>query len=202
MEHFQVPFMADALKSSIATFHTTKITVPDPTNFLFVGSIPKSMYMCVSAESKVMADYRNLPPTGPRQLTPEMQTALDAVDTLAKRGKKPDTKKQEKEGQSSQAATPKKHKVEHAATSPRKKRKVKKMAKKPKTTSPSDSDYVPSDHDHCKSAKGNDVHLEGSPRGDTPPHSPSLEVPLNDSIPIPPPSTPSHTTTPISIAPL
>lgn len=75
------------------------------------------------------------------------------------------------------------------------------MERKPKEASPSDSDYVPSDHDQEKSAEGEDAHHEGSPRGNTPPHSPSPEVPLNDSISTPPHS-PSHTTVPISIAPL
>ncbi|XP_023730368.1 uncharacterized protein At4g04980-like [Lactuca sativa] len=78
---------------------------------------------------------------------------------------------------------------------------MKKMARKTKAASPSDSDYSPSDHDQDKSAEGEEVHLEGSPSGDTPPHSPSLEVLVNDSVPTPS-SSPSHTTTPISIAPL
>ncbi|XP_023758420.1 uncharacterized protein LOC111906873 [Lactuca sativa] len=159
------------------------------------------MYRCVSTESKVMADYRKLPPTGPRQLTSEMQTTLDVVDKPAKRGKKPDSKKHEKVGRSSQDATPKKRKTEQATPFETKKQKVKKMANKPKAASPSDSDYVPSYHDQEKSDEVEDAHLEGSPRGNTPPRSPPNEVPLNDSVPNPPPS-PSHTTVSVSIAPL
>lgn len=52
--------------------HSTKqnIIVSDRTKFLFVDSIPESMSHCVSGESKVMADYKKLTPSGPRQLTP------------------------------------------------------------------------------------------------------------------------------------
>ncbi|XP_023745455.1 extensin-like [Lactuca sativa] len=75
------------------------------------------------------------------------------------------------------------------------------MARKPKQASPSDLDHVPSDHDHENFAKGDDANLKGSPRGDSPPRSPSPEVQLNDSIPTHPPS-PFHTSVPISIAPL
>lgn len=79
--------------SSIQTFHTKKIIVVDPTKFPPNGSIPETMYRCVSAESKVMAEYRLLPPKNPRQLTPEMQVALDDVEKPTKRGKKADSKK-------------------------------------------------------------------------------------------------------------
>ena len=101
IEKFNVPVMVDALKSLIATFHTTKIIVTDPTKFTFIVSIPESLYMCVTAENKVMDEYRNLPPTGPRQITPKMKTVLDVVHKPAKHGKKPDQKKQQKEDQSS-----------------------------------------------------------------------------------------------------
>ena len=87
MEIFNVPVMADSLMATIATFHTSKIFVSDPTKFSFVGSIPESMYDCVSAESKVMAEYKKLPPTGPRALTPEMQKSLELADKPAKWGK-------------------------------------------------------------------------------------------------------------------
>lgn len=93
MEHFQVPIIADALRSSIANFRTINIIVTDPTEFLFIGSIPESMYRCVTAKSKVMTEYRNLPPTGPRHLTPDMESVLDVVDKPAKHGKMPDQKR-------------------------------------------------------------------------------------------------------------
>ena len=75
------------------------------------------------------------------------------------------------------------------------------MARKLKEASSTDLDHVPSDHDHKKTGKGEDAHLEGSPRGDSPTRSPSPVVQINDSIPTPPPS-PFHTTVLISIAPL
>lgn len=52
------------------------------------------------------------------------------------------------------------------------------MAQKPKASSLSDSDFVPSDGDQEKSAEGEDVENEGSPRGNTPPRSPTPEVHL------------------------
>ena len=86
IEHFQIPIMADVLYSSIATFHTTIIIISDPTKFMFIGSIPESMSRCVSSENNVIGDYRKLTPSGPRQLTPEMQSALEVVDKTEKRG--------------------------------------------------------------------------------------------------------------------
>lgn len=71
-----------------------------------------------------MAGYRKLSPTGPRQLTPEMQTTLEVVEKPTKRGKKSDSKKSETEGPSSHAATPKKCKADNAVPSSRKKKKI------------------------------------------------------------------------------
>lgn len=84
--------MADALSSSIATFHTKKIIITDSTKFLFVGSIPESMYRCVSPESKIITEYLKSPPTGPRPLTLEMQQSIDGADKPEKCGKKVDQK--------------------------------------------------------------------------------------------------------------
>ncbi|XP_023729286.1 extensin-like [Lactuca sativa] len=149
-----------------------------------------------------MADYRKLTPTGPMQLTPEMQSALEVVDKPAKKEKKPNQKK-DAERHSSQATSPKKRKAEKGPSSVHKKRKIKKMAKKPKPTSSSHSDYVSSDQEQPKSNEGEDVHLESSPRGNTPPRSPSPEVHLNNFVPTPtPPPSPSPTTVPITITPL
>lgn len=71
IDSLQIPVMKDPLVSSVATFHTKKIIFSDATKFSHNGSIPETMYRCVSAESKVMAEYRNLPPKGLRVLTPE-----------------------------------------------------------------------------------------------------------------------------------
>ena len=65
-----IPLMKDALVASIATFHTKKIIISDPTKFHHNGSIPESMYRYVSAESHLMTEHRTRPPKGPRVLTP------------------------------------------------------------------------------------------------------------------------------------
>ncbi|XP_023752233.1 uncharacterized protein LOC111900585 [Lactuca sativa] len=137
--------MADSLLSSIATFHTTKIIVTDPFKFPFNGSIPASMYACVADASKLFQEYKKLPSSEPRELTSKMIKLLKEADKPAKRGKKPNFKKKEKEGQVSTVTTPKKRKSEMAAPSQPKKRKVKKMAKNPRRVSTSDLDYTPLD---------------------------------------------------------
>ncbi|XP_023756033.1 pollen-specific leucine-rich repeat extensin-like protein 4 [Lactuca sativa] len=194
--------MTDALLSSIATFHTKKITVTDSTKYSFNGSTPESMYRCVTNESNVMASYIKTSPIGPRQLTPEIQSALDAVEKPTKQGKKPEPKKSVTEGPSSLAATPKKCKSENAVPSASKNKKVKKMARKMKEPSPTNSDQVPSPHDEEQSTdEEEEVHDEGSSRGHTPPRSPTAEVQIHVSVPTPPPSV-NHTTIPIFVAPI
>lgn len=132
------------------------------------------MSRCVSCESKIMANYKKLTPSGPHQLTPEMQSALDAADK-PERGKKPKTTKPETEGPSS----PKKRKKDKAAPSAPKRKKVKKMAKRPKAPSHADSN-----NDEQSAEVQEDVHHEDSPRGNTPPWSPTPQ--LQDDIPTPP----------------
>lgn len=142
MDRFHVPIVADSLLSSIATFHTTKIIVIDPSKFPFNCSFPESMYACVSSESKVMNEYKQLPSFGPRELTPEMLKSLEDVDRSAKRGKRHESKKG---GTSSKASTPKKHKSDKLDPSQPNKKKTKKAAKRAKQVSTSDSDYAPSE---------------------------------------------------------
>lgn len=84
----QIPIMANVLLSSVATFHTKKVIIADPSKFSHVGSIPESIYRCVPPSSKIMEAYRKLRPTGPRVLSPEMKVALDVVEKPTKRGKK------------------------------------------------------------------------------------------------------------------
>ncbi|XP_023768812.1 uncharacterized protein LOC111917354 [Lactuca sativa] len=140
-DHYKIPIMTDALLSSVATFHTKKIIVTDSNKYSFNDSIPESMYRCVTNQSHVMADYRKLSPIGPRELTLEMKTALDVVENPTKRGKKPTTKKAETKGPSNKAATPKKRKADKEAPSAPKTKKFKKMVKKPKDPSPSNSEH-------------------------------------------------------------
>ncbi|KAL7587405.1 hypothetical protein Lser_V15G38240 [Lactuca serriola] len=89
-----IPVMADLLKSLIATFHTMKIVATDNSKFAFVGSIPESMYKCVSGASKLIREYKNRQLSGPRILTQEKQQTLDEADKIKKGGKP----KQPKEG--------------------------------------------------------------------------------------------------------
>lgn len=131
--------------ASIATFHTTKIIIPDNSKFSFIGSIPESMYWCVSSESKIMKSYKAQQVSGPRFITPEMQKTLDEADAQKKRGWKGEKVKQGKEGSSSQALIIKKWKGTGDDPSAPKKRKLKKMATPP--LSPSNIDYVPSNEE-------------------------------------------------------
>lgn len=180
MEQFHIPIMADSLLSSIANFHTTKIIVTDPSKFPFNGSIPESMYACVSRESKVIQEYKKLPSSGPRELTPEMIRSIEDGDRLAKRGKKVDPKKGNKERPSSKAATPKKWKQEKAAPSQPKSKKVKKVVKNPRSPSIIDSDYVPTGHLPVHPPSESEIETESassydeiSVRGGTPPPFPT-----------------------------
>ncbi|XP_023734793.1 flocculation protein FLO11-like [Lactuca sativa] len=185
--------MKDVVLSSIATFHTKKIIVADLTKFPHIGSIPETMYRCVSTKSKVMAEYQLLPPKNPRQLTPEIQAALDDVEKPIKQGEKADSKKVATDGPSSKPVKSKKQKAEKAASSAPEK--VKKMAQRPKTLSPSSSG---NDEEQYVEDEEEDQR-EGYLRGNTPPQSPTPEGTLNDSIPTPPPS-PPKTTIHVSIA--
>ncbi|XP_023745508.1 pollen-specific leucine-rich repeat extensin-like protein 1 [Lactuca sativa] len=137
-----------------------------------------------------MVDYRKLIPSGPHQLTPEMQSALEAADKPAKRGKKLESKKAETEGPSS----PKKRKADKAAPPAPKKKNGKKMAKRPKVPTSSSSNEEGQSADEEE-----EVQHEGSPRGNTPPRSSTPEVQIH--VPTPPPS-PKQTTIPIFVAPI
>ncbi|XP_023766125.1 uncharacterized protein LOC111914655 [Lactuca sativa] len=138
-----------------------------------------------------MAEYCKFPPKEPRLLTPEQQAALDVVEKPANRGKRASSKKETTEGDSSKPAKSRKRKSAKDDSS--KPKKIKKMAKKSKTPSPSGSDHNEEDD------KEEIPHHE-SPRGNTPPQSPTPTHPLNDKIPSPPLS-PSKTTVPLLVAP-
>ena len=93
MNKYHVPVVANSPLSSIAIFHTMKIIVTDPSKFQFVGSIPKSMYACVSRDSRIIKTYKEFCRSGPRELTPEMVQSIHDADKPAPRGKKPDKEK-------------------------------------------------------------------------------------------------------------
>ena len=194
MEHYHAPITIDSLLSSIATFHTTKIIVTDPSKYLFIGSIPELMYACVSTESKIIQEYKKLPSSGPRELNSEMMRSIEEADKPAKRGKKQETKKREKGVKVSKVQTPKKQNSEKVAPSQPKKKKAKKVVRKLilSSSSDSDSEYVPSSHhpfiqpneSESESESSDD---EGSVCGDTPPRSPTPEVTVRSQAPSPPP---------------
>ncbi|XP_052627464.1 flocculation protein FLO11-like [Lactuca sativa] len=157
--------MADSLLSSIATFHTTKIIVTDPTKYSFTGSVPETMIACVSAASNILQQYRKIPSSGPRKLTPTMR------------------------------------KSDKAAPSQSQSKKQKKPARKLilQSSRDLDSEYVPPKH---KSAPPSESESESSDdeasgRGDTPPRSPSPEIPVRSQPPYPP-----LVTIPVSIPPI
>ncbi|XP_023737212.1 uncharacterized protein LOC111885160 [Lactuca sativa] len=149
------------------------------------------MYKCVYGESKLMNEYKKLAPTRPRQLTPEMQSSLDAADKPEKRGKK----------------------AERKTPSAPKKQKIKKKAHKPKAPSSSDSEYVPSDQQpepessdneesqHENSLQGNSPPPLSAHQGNrtSPPPSPNQFVPITIAPFRPPISSSTATSIPIPI---
>ncbi|XP_052624904.1 uncharacterized protein LOC128132397 [Lactuca sativa] len=94
MDRLRVRIMADSLLSSIATFHTKKIIVTDPTKFSFIGSIPEAMLIRISASSNVLQQYMKRPSVGPRELTLTMICSIKEADKPAKKDKKPETQKE------------------------------------------------------------------------------------------------------------
>ncbi|XP_023756113.1 uncharacterized protein LOC111904595 [Lactuca sativa] len=188
-----VPIMADSLLSSIATFHTTKIIVTDPTKFSYIGSIPKAMLGCISASSNLLQQYRKRPSVGPHDLTPTMLCSIEEADKPAKRGKKPESQKEGPVTKPTKGQTPKKRKTDKAAPSQPQPKKQKKPARRLilQSSSDSDSEYVPpkqktalpSDSENESSDK------EASDRGDTPPRSPTLGISVRSLPPSPPPVT-------------
>lgn len=185
--------MKDALVASIATFHTKKIVISDPTKFLHYGSIPETMYRGVTAKSKVMADYRQLPPKEPRVLTPEQQAALEAVDKPSNRGKRVTAKREtNKEEQPKPSKSTKRTSESESSSKPKK---IKKMAKRSK------QQIAPSP-DHSEHDEEDDVPPE-SPRGNTPPRSPSQTESPPHKLPTPPLSpkqTPPNPTPKVSVS--
>ncbi|KAL7618601.1 hypothetical protein Lser_V15G04328 [Lactuca serriola] len=186
--------MNDSLLSSISSFHTKKIIVADLTKFFHNGSIPETMYQSVSQESKLISDYKFHPPKHPRQLTPEMQEALEEVEKPTKRGKKSITKKEDITDYSSKPVKSKKRKADKGDSSTSKK--VKKMAQKKHTPSPSPSELK----DEQFAGEDEEEQHEGSPWGNTPPRTPTPVDIVDDSVPTPPLS-PPKTTVRVTIAP-
>nr|KAJ0203831.1 hypothetical protein LSAT_V11C500231530 [Lactuca sativa] len=161
-------------------------------SIFFVGSIPASMYACVSEPSAIIQDYKKLPYTGPRELTPSMVRSIEEEDKPSKRGKKQDKQTEGLVIKGAKGQTPKKRKTEKAAPSQPKQKKAKKPAQWLilQSSSDSDSDYVPIDHKRpSPTASGSESSDEEvSVRGDTPPRSPTPKVLVRSKAPSPPPA--------------
>ncbi|KAL7619307.1 hypothetical protein Lser_V15G04057 [Lactuca serriola] len=183
MEKHNIPIVAGSPMSSIGTFHTTKIIVSDASKFPFNGLIPESMYGDVPADSRIIKTYKEFRRSGPRELTPEMLKSIHDADKPAPRGKKTDKGKQVAKGV--KGPSPKKRKTTKAVQSPpMKKRKTQPKRKLIIASSSSESEEEGSDSD-------------GSPRGNTPPRSPTPEIHISTS-----PISSPPVTIPISIPPI
>ncbi|XP_023736973.1 uncharacterized protein LOC111884909 [Lactuca sativa] len=201
MDRLHVPIMADSFLSSIATFHTTKIIVTDPTKFSFIGPIPEAMLGRISVSSNILQKYRKRPSVGPRELTPAMLRSIEEADKPAKRGKKPETQKEGPVIKPTKGQTPKKRKSDKAATSQAQPKKQKKPARKLilQSSSDSDSEYVPPKQKNAppSESESESSDEEASGRGDTLPRSPTPEIPVRSS-----PLSPPPVTIPVSILPI
>ncbi|XP_052623813.1 flocculation protein FLO11-like [Lactuca sativa] len=171
----KIPVMKDAIVASVATFHTKKIIIYDPTKFPHNESIPETVYSYVSAESKVLAEYRKIPPKKLRVLSSDQQATLDAMEKPGNQGKRATTMKGTTEDDKSKS---RKRKYEKGDSSNPKK--IKKMAKKSKSPSPSRSENDEEDEEE-------EIH-HVSPRGNIPPRSPTPTESLHVKLPTPPPS--------------
>ncbi|XP_052627641.1 extensin-like [Lactuca sativa] len=201
MDRLHVPIMADSLLSSIDTFNTTKIIVTNPTKYSFIGPVPETMLACVSTSGNVLQQYRKIPSSGPRELTPTMVRSIEEADKPAKRGKKTNTQKEAHVSKPTKGQTPKKKKSDKAAPSQSQPKKQKKPARKLilQSSSDSDSEYVPPNHKSVPPSESESESSddEASSRGDTPPRSPTPEIPVRSQPPSPPP-----VTIPVSIPPI
>ncbi|KAL7618045.1 hypothetical protein Lser_V15G03137 [Lactuca serriola] len=119
MDRFDVQTADGAPMSSIGTFHTTKIIVSAASKFSFIGSIPETMYGSVPSESSMIKAIKELGPSGPRELTPDMLRSIHDADKPVARGKKADKGKKPSKAPK---PTPKKRKQPKAASSPQPKR--------------------------------------------------------------------------------
>lgn len=163
IDSLEIPIMKDALLATIATFHTKKVIISDPSKFLHYGMIPETMYRSVSEQSNVLADYRKLPPFGPRVLTPEQQAALYALEKPINLGMKP-TKKEEPEEPKVKSS---KRKSDEGDSSKPQKKKIKKMDCRPRQRT------SPRTEPDAEKPEEEEVHHD-LPREITPPRSPTL----------------------------
>ncbi|CAI9284336.1 unnamed protein product [Lactuca saligna] len=147
----------------------------------------------IFASIDVLQQYRKHPSSGPRELTPTMVGSIEEADKPAKRGKKPETHKEAQVCKPTKGKTAKKRKYDKAVTSPPQPKKLKKPARRLilQSSSDSDSEYVPPQHKNAPPSESESESSddEASGRGDTPPRSPTLEIPVHSHPPSPPPVT-------------
>ncbi|CAI9275849.1 unnamed protein product [Lactuca saligna] len=138
------------------------------------------MYAYVSEASNIIEEFKKLPASGPRELTPAMILSIEEADKPAKRGKKQDNIKGAK------GKTPKKRKTEKATPSQPKQKKIKKPARRLilQSLSDSESDYVPIGHNRPSptASESESSGEEVSVRGDTPPRSPTPEALFSSAV--------------------
>ncbi|CAI9268786.1 unnamed protein product [Lactuca saligna] len=98
------------------------------------------MYAYVSDASNGIQEYKKLPSSGPKELTPNMIRSIEEADKPTKRGKKPETQKEVRVTKPFKGPTPKKQKSYKVAPSQPKQKKLKKPARRLILQSSSDSD--------------------------------------------------------------
>ncbi|CAI9293587.1 unnamed protein product [Lactuca saligna] len=127
------------------------------------------MYACVYEASNVIQEYKKLPSSGPRELTPAMIRSIEEADKLTKRGKKQEKKKEERVSKGAKGKITRKCKSEKAAPSQSKQKKTKKPARRLilPSSSDSDSEYLPTGHKQIilSESKSESFIDEGSVRG-------------------------------------
>ncbi|CAI9266318.1 unnamed protein product [Lactuca saligna] len=155
----------------------------------------------IFASSNVLQEYRKHPSSGPRELTPAMVHSIDEADKPAKKGKKAETQKEAQVSKPTKAKTLLKRMFDRAVTSPPKPKKLEKPPRRLiiQSSSDSDSEYVPPQHKIASpsESESGSSDEEASGRGDTPPRSPTPEIPVHSHPPSPPP-----VTIPVSIPPI
>ncbi|CAI9302447.1 unnamed protein product [Lactuca saligna] len=174
--------------SKVSIFHTTGIIVADSSKFAFIDSIPEAKLRDVPPASKVLKGYYTFPASDFRTLTPEMQSIIDEADKPKKGGNKGGNKgRKEKED------------MEVAP----KKRELKRAARKTKSPTPSESEHSQSDtQSNVRNEEEQPICNEEEEQVHNEEATSHAEVTptYNDFFPSPP-SSPEHTTTPITIAP-
>ena len=125
IDHLSILVTEGSIMDNIQVFHTTNIILADTSRFTFIGSILESMLHNIPTASEVIQAYRSLPASGPRPLTDAITKVVEEADKPNKGGKW-----KGKVGPSEPAHTSKKR--------------VKRVARKPRTPTPNndkDSQY-------------------------------------------------------------